>query len=78
MTALAIFGANLLQFTSGPVSKDTGGTSKPDPNAGSGFDPNEHFDPTKVTVTTGDKAGAAFLTIIILVGVLGFSWWLIT
>ena len=78
MTALAIFGANLLPFVPGPASKDNGGTSKADPNAGTGFDPNEHFDPTKDPVTTGDKAGAAFLTLFILAGVLGFSWWMIT
>ena len=51
-----------------PVSKDTGGTSKGDPNAGiSDKEKTKTFDP----ITIGDRVGAGFLTTLALAGVIG-------
>ncbi|KAK7534570.1 mannan endo-1,6-alpha-mannosidase DCW1 precursor [Phyllosticta citricarpa] len=74
MAALEVFGTALIAKVSGPVTNSTGGTSKGDPNAGS----NSAKDPTSIeTITGGDRAGASFLTIIILGGIVGGAWWLI-
>lgn len=51
-----------------PVSKDTGGTSKGDPNAGTtDEEKTRSFEP----ITTGDRVGAGFLTTLVLAGVIG-------
>lgn len=51
-----------------PVSKDSGGTSKGDPNAGSAdSEKTRTFEP----ITIGDKVGAGFLTTLVLAGVIG-------
>jgi hypothetical protein len=75
MQALAVIGANLINPSMAPLNTRTGGTSKSDPNAGSDTD----ADPTKnqKPITTGDKAGAAILTILIIVGIVGGSIWII-
>ncbi|SPO01550.1 probable DFG5 protein [Cephalotrichum gorgonifer] len=60
----------LLDPPNGPLTADTGGTSKGDPNAG-GAPPDRVHRP----ITTGDKAGAGILTAMILAGAaLTFGW----
>jgi mannan endo-1,6-alpha-mannosidase len=75
MAALEVTQVLLLDDVAGPVQEDTGGISKPNPNAGAGVqDKPITFD----TVTTGDKAGAGFLTTIVLIGILGGAWWMVS
>lgn len=55
-----------------PVTNDTGGTSKGNPNAGS--NPNSFLRPV-APVTAGDKAGAGIVTVIIIGSLCtGLAW----
>jgi mannan endo-1,6-alpha-mannosidase len=77
MCALEVFQSLLIPQAPGPVTAKTGGKSKGDPSAGTGGD----VAPTGIqvgTITTGDKVGAGFLTTLVLVGVLGGAWWMIS
>ncbi|KAG7289696.1 hypothetical protein NEMBOFW57_006072 [Staphylotrichum longicolle] len=58
-----------------PVTNATGGTSKGDPNAGTHSD---DFKTELPPITTGDKAGAAILTLVILVSAVGTMGWMST
>ena len=68
--------ASMAQFSStdGPVTAKTGGNSTSNPNAGE----NEDLDPGPKPVTTGDKVGAAFVTLIVVgawsVSIVWLSW----
>ena len=75
MSALSVLGTTQITGAMAPVTKDTGGTSKGDPSAGSGTSAT----PTGVTkkITTSDKAGAVILTIMVICGVVGGSLWII-
>jgi mannan endo-1,6-alpha-mannosidase len=81
MSALSAVGANMLRISDlkAPYTTDTGGVSVGDPNAGtepagsSDDQPAVYTDP----ITTGDKAGAGILTALVLVFILGGSFWLI-
>ncbi|KAL9624684.1 MAG: hypothetical protein Q9160_001038 [Pyrenula sp. 1 TL-2023] len=76
MSALEVIQSNLITKVSGPVSNNTGGTSKGDPTAGSQGDDQAMLgqaDP----ITTGDKVGAGFLTTLVLIGILGGAWWMV-
>ena len=77
MAALEIIQANLIQGARHPVSKDTGGTSKGNPSAGTGGDISVPGAAPVGQVKTGDKAGASVLTAVVLVGMLGGTWWMI-
>lgn len=66
MAAMAVVGATLNTPAMAPLSLNTGATSKSDPNAGNDGATNS-TKPLK-PITTGDKAGAAIFTII-LVGI---------
>jgi mannan endo-1,6-alpha-mannosidase len=58
-----------------PVTNSTGGTSLGNNNAGQGSD---SFTNTPTPITTGDKAGAAILTILILASATGIFGWMST
>lgn len=73
MCALEIIQSGLIDMVQGPVSKSTGGTSKGDVNAGTGGD-DIFYSP----ITTGDRAGAGILTFLVLLGLIGGTWWLVT
>ena len=75
MSALEVIQSNLIGRVPGPVTETTGGTSKGDPGAGTHGDAPTGPVPGKITV--GDKVGASFLTMLILVGVLGGAWWMV-
>ena len=77
MSALEVIQANLIDYVAGPVTANTGGTSEGNPNAGSGSRLGP-ADLNRSTVTTGDRVGAAFLTILIVFFVAGGAWWLIS
>lgn len=72
MDVLAAVSSMLIEDVAPPVTNDTGGTSRGDPNAG-GRDNGER--PVK-PVTAGDKAGAAILTILLLVGAVSLFVWM--
>lgn len=63
MSVTSILAANLVAMdsSSGPVTSTTGGNSSSDPSAGESD--NDTGGTTVVTVTTGDRVGAAFATI---------------
>ena len=75
MSALEVIQSNLIAKVSGPVTNSTGGTSKGNPSAGTGGDASLLGTPD---VTTGDRVGAGFLTTLVLVGVLGGAWWMVS
>lgn len=65
MSAMSIFGANLIPAVAAPVTSNTGGTSKGDPNAGT--QSSAGTVPGDVTIiSTKDKAGAGILTALFL------------
>lgn len=72
MSALEVIQSNLIANVPGPVSQGNGGTSKGDPSAGTTGDttgvPLEQ-------ITTGDRAGAGILTALVLVILLGGTWY---
>lgn len=74
MSALEVFQSNLIDGVRGPLSQGRGGISKGDPTAGTGGDVILPMKP----ITTGDRAGAGILTALVLVGVLGGAWWLVS
>ncbi|SPN97489.1 probable DFG5 protein [Cephalotrichum gorgonifer] len=71
MSALAAVSGLLTDLSKGPVTAETGGTSKGDPNAGS----TNVLERDHRPITTGDKAGAGILTALILAAATGtFGW----
>lgn len=77
MAVLEVVQANLIDTVAGPVTADTGGTSEGNPNAGSGSRVGPG-DLNRSTVTTGDRVGAGFLTVLVVVFVAGGAWWLVS
>lgn len=76
MSALDAVQSMLLERVDGPVTEKTGGISKSDPSAGSD---SSDVPPTSFnSITTGDKAGAGFLTTLVLVAIVGGAWWMIS
>lgn len=75
MAALSVIGATLNRQDIAPLSLRTGATSTSDPNAGS----TAPYDPTTETgpVTTADKAGAAILTVVMVVLIIGGAIFLV-
>ncbi|RMZ87696.1 hypothetical protein DV736_g5082, partial [Chaetothyriales sp. CBS 134916] len=76
MCALEIVQSNLLDTVAGPVSANTGGISKGDPNAGSGSKINPN-DLNQKAITAADRAGAGILTVVIITLVVGGAWWIV-
>ena len=77
MCALEVIQANLIQSAASPVSAQSGGISKGDPGAGTAGDTTTGQAPLSA-ITTGDRAGAGILTAIVLVGILGGTWWMVS
>jgi mannan endo-1,6-alpha-mannosidase len=76
MSALEVIQSNLITEVTGPVTEGNGGTSKGDPSAGT-TSPVGPGDIYKAQVTTADKAGAAILTLLFVLFIIGGAWWLI-
>ncbi|KAJ2982912.1 hypothetical protein NUW58_g6343 [Xylaria curta] len=71
MNVLGALTSLIMPEVPGPLTNKTGGTSKGDPDAG--LEKTEM--PTLAPITTGDKAGASILTILIVTGALSaFAW----
>jgi len=76
MSALEVIQGTLIQNVEGPLSNKTGGTSQGDSSAGLSGN-GDTYGVTYPPITTGDKAGAGILTLLIIAGMLGGAWWLI-
>jgi mannan endo-1,6-alpha-mannosidase len=75
MAALEIVQALLYPTVSGPATQKAGGISVSNPDAGS----NVPTAPVALNpVTTGDKAGASILTLLVLVAILVGAWWMVS
>ena len=75
MSALAALSTMLLAhegFMKGPLTNTTGGTSQGNPNAGSRYTDVEPMP----DITTGDRAGAAIVTVVVLVSFVGSLVWM--
>lgn len=85
MSALAIVQAMMIDIggLAAPVGSTTGGTSKGDPNAGTGTSSGGPAGATDIpavatrAITMKDKAGAGFVTALFLIFTLGGGYWLI-
>lgn len=74
MAALEVIQSLLYTTVSGPATASAGGVSTSNPNAGAdATSAGVSYD----TVTTGDKAGASILTMVVLVGILVGAWWMV-
>ncbi|KIW68988.1 hypothetical protein PV04_04895 [Phialophora macrospora] len=76
MAALSVIGSTLNRDSLTPKSTRTGATSKGDPNAGS--EAPKSPSALRSKITTGDKAGAAILTILATAIIIGGAVWLVT
>lgn len=75
MDVLGAVSSLLIDQAISPVTNSTGGTSVGNDNAGSGSDT---FDGHTTPPSTGDKAGASILTILILISAAGTFGWMST
>ncbi|KAE8312713.1 glycosyl hydrolase family 76-domain-containing protein [Aspergillus transmontanensis] len=81
MCALSVFTANMVPFKTGnrdqgPLTADTGGTSKGDPSAGTGSRKPEKDEPREIT--TGDRVGASIATVVVVGIWLGIAAFMVT
>jgi mannan endo-1,6-alpha-mannosidase len=72
MDVLGAVSSMLIESVAPPVTNGTGGTSKGNPNAGGRDDGVQPLKP----VTTADKAGAAILTVLLLVAGMSLFVWM--
>ena len=73
MGALAVIGSALINGSMAPLSKATGAQSESKPDTGVRETSTKEFNP----ITTGDRAGAAILTILMSAVVIALPVWLI-
>jgi mannan endo-1,6-alpha-mannosidase len=74
MSAMEVTQSLLIEQVAGPVTNSTGGTSKGNPAAGSQTSSSViNLD----KITTGDRVGAGFLTLMVIVSILAGAWWLV-
>jgi mannan endo-1,6-alpha-mannosidase len=76
MSALEVIQANLIDIAPGPVTEVSGGTSKGNPNAGTGSAIGPQ-DLNKEKVTAADRAGAGLVTVLLIFFVVGGAWWMV-
>lgn len=78
MGALSVIQANLIDQVSVPVTNKTGGTSQGNAAAGGGGGiSNNNPALSQHAITQGSRAGAGILTCLVLISVIGCSWWMI-
>lgn len=76
MSAMAVFGANLVQQAAGAVTAESGGTSKGNPEAGSaGTRSTQSVIGGTFVISTKDRVGAWVLTSMVAVCLLGGAVW---
>ena len=73
MSVLAAVSSQLIGSAPAPVTEKSGGTSKGNPAAGAGGD---NFQKTYKPITTGDRAGAGILTLLVLGSACGMFGWM--
>ena len=76
MSALEVIQANLIDQVSGPVTNQTGGTSKGNAGAGGGSTGSNPTVPAS-PIQTKDRAGAGIITALVAIWVIGGIWWMI-
>ena len=78
MSALSVFSSTMISHrkeAGGPLTADTGGKSEGNPNAGSGSGKKS---PTELApITTGDRAGAGILTVLVVSGWAAAVGWMV-
>lgn len=77
MNVLAAVSSLLIGEADGPVTQESGGTSKGDPNAGAGGGGLGGVGKPR-PITAGDKAGAGIITVIILSSTVALLGWMNT
>lgn len=77
MSALEVIQANLISNATAPVTHNTGGISQGNASLGTG-DGDASSPIVFAPITTGDRAGAGILTAVVIVGLLGGSWWIVS
>lgn len=70
MSALEVIQSNLVARVKGPLSNATGGTSKGDPSAGSGYG----GPPPLHDLNPRDRKGATALTVVLVLAMTGTAW----
>lgn len=79
LSALEVVQSVLILEAPLPVTEKTGGTSKGDANAGlTGQNYTGLRDLSADPITTGEKVGAAFLTLLMTGVLAGFAWFMVT
>ncbi|EMC96226.1 glycoside hydrolase family 76 protein [Baudoinia panamericana UAMH 10762] len=80
MSALSAIGANMIPLANlkAPYTSSTGGTSVSDPSAGNSDASTGESAVYTDTITTADKAGAAILTVLAVLGTLAVAWFIVT
>ncbi|WEW59206.1 glycoside hydrolase family 76 protein [Emydomyces testavorans] len=76
MAAMEIFQSNLIGSVNPPVSADSGGTSKGDPSAGVGGKGESEEELRHITLA--DRAGAGVVTALLMMGIVGGSYFAIS
>lgn len=74
MSALETIQSNLIERVEGPLSSDTGGTSKGDVTAGEGSDEEKQPGGAPDGVTTADRVGAGVVTAVLVILTLVAAW----
>ena len=78
MSALEIILANLIDQVAVPVTNSTGGTSQGNPAAGGTSGASSSPPPFhRNSITGSSRAGAGILTALVLISLVGCSWWMI-
>jgi len=75
MAALEVIISTQIAHTQAPFTNTTGGTSTGNPNAGAGSVDNTDG-LTNEPVTTGDRAGAGIMTVVVIVALVGGVAWM--
>lgn len=76
MSALSVIQSNLISKVTGPVTNNTGGTSKGNPSAGTGTGTDTGNLEVTREVKTSDKVGAGIITTLLLLSLLVTLWWM--
>lgn len=74
MCALEVIQSNLVEKVKGPLSSETGGTSKGDASAGEGGDEEEKQSAQPQGLTKADRIGSGILTAVLVLITLAAAW----
>ncbi|CAN6674930.1 mannan endo-1,6-alpha-mannosidase Dcw1p [Trichomonascus vanleenenianus] len=75
ISALDLLNTLLVNTKPGPLSQKTGATSRGDGSAGTNSSSNLQT-PTALKIYTKDKAGAGVITAVVLICMIGSTWWM--